>query len=182
MSDPLADFLDLAWMHLARGVAESQSPARYPVLATVSPKGAPEARTVALRKADRSAGTVEIHTDVHSHKIASLRHDPRAQLHVWDRTVNLQIRLSLEVTILTGAVVSSLWSGVPTASRTSYGTTPTPGTPIASAFAYEKPSDPAAFAVLQGAIAMIDLVDLNEPHRRALYAPSDGWAGQWLSP
>ena len=182
MSDPLADFLDLAWARLSRGVAEAKSPARYPVLATVSPLGAPEARTVALRKADRGAGLVEMHTDIYSHKIASLRHTPQAQLHVWDRKANLQIRLSLEVAILTGEAVATRWQGVPEASRTSYGTTPTPGTPIGSAYAYEKPSDPAAFAVLEGTITQIDLVELNIPHRRALYRSQSGWAGQWLSP
>jgi len=182
MSDPLADFLDLAWARLSRGVADAKSPARYPVLATVSPQGAPEARTVALRKADRSAGLVEMHTDIYSHKISSLQHTPQAQLHVWDRNADLQIRLSLDVAILTGEAVAPRWQCVPDPSRKSYGTTPTPGSPIESAYAYEKPSDPAAFAVLEGTITQIDLVELNIPHRRALYKAQNTWTGQWLAP
>ena len=45
MSDPndLAAFLDEAWQHLGRGVADAKSPARYPTFATTSPDGWPEA-------------------------------------------------------------------------------------------------------------------------------------------
>ena len=65
MSDPndLTAFLDEAWRHLQRGVADSRSPARYPTFATVAADGTPEARTVALRGASRSLYTLEVHTD-----------------------------------------------------------------------------------------------------------------------
>jgi pyridoxamine 5'-phosphate oxidase len=55
MSDPndLQAFLDEAWQHLAHGVADSKSPARYPTFATVSADGIPQARTVALRGASQ---------------------------------------------------------------------------------------------------------------------------------
>jgi len=59
---------------------------------------------------------------------------------------------------------------------------PLPGTPIADAFAYEKPADRARFAVLLCRVTQIDLVHLGTPHRRAGYLASDGFAGSWLAP
>ena len=60
----LRAFLDEAWRHLQRGVADSRSPARYPTFATVAADGTPEARTVALRGASRSQSMLEVHTDI----------------------------------------------------------------------------------------------------------------------
>jgi pyridoxamine 5'-phosphate oxidase len=74
MSDPndLAAFLEAAWQNLRRGVADSRSPARYPTFATVSPKGLPEARTVALRRASPSEAIVEVHTDIATPKVQAV--------------------------------------------------------------------------------------------------------------
>ena len=118
MSDPndLGAFLDTAWQHLQRGVADRRSPARYPTFATVSPDGVPEARTVALRKASRSDGCVEVHTDIVTPKVAALRAHPRAALHVWLPRADLQIRLTTTVHILTGDQVIEAWDQVPPAS------------------------------------------------------------------
>ena len=101
MSDhgDIAAFLDLGWQRLTRGVADRRAAARHPAFATVSPDGLPEARTVVLRGASRSDGTVEVHTDGGSDKIASLKANPHAQLMIWDEKPKLQIRLSTRVTI-----------------------------------------------------------------------------------
>ena len=59
MSDvTLPDLLDLAWTRIMRGVHDKHSPARQPVIATVSPDGRPELRTVVLRAADRTAAAL----------------------------------------------------------------------------------------------------------------------------
>lgn len=184
MSDPndLSAFLDHAWQRLSRGVADSHSPARYPVIATVSPDGWPEARTVALRRASRSDGVVEVHTDSASAKITALRESPKVQLHIWDDEPRLQIRLFASVSILTGTEVESLWTRVPDASRASYGKRPTQGTPIANAFDYIELHDQAAFMVIRCHLERIDLVELQDVHRRAVYTGPDEWTGQWLVP
>ena len=65
------------WGTLGRGVADAKHPARRPTLATVSPEGWPEARTVVLRAASQGAGTVTVHTDLFSDKIKSGRSGPR---------------------------------------------------------------------------------------------------------
>lgn len=173
---------DKLWGTLGRGVADAKHPARRPTFATVSPEGWPEARTVVLRTADRAAGAVTVHTDLYSDKIKSLRALPRAALHIWDAKRNLQIRLQAEVTILSGAQIRALWEKIPDHAQQSYGVTPPPGQPIATALAYVKTPDPETFAVLQCHVTTIDAVHLGTDHRRAGFSRDRHWQGQWLSP
>ncbi len=170
------------WARLVRGVGDRHAPARHPTFATVSPDGWPQVRTVVLRASDPVACTLDIHTDLASAKVAALRHNPRAALHVWDASAHLQTRIELEVAILTGEDVSHIWARVPDPSRQSYGTVPSPGTPIAEALSYAKTPDPASFAVLHCTVRAIDAVHLGPHHRRARFMKADGWAGQWLAP
>lgn len=173
---------DKLWGTLGRGVADAKHPARRPTFATVSPEGWPEARTVVLRSADRAAGAVTVHTDLYSDKIKSLRALPRAALHIWDAKQNLQIRLQAEVTILSGAQTRALWDKIPDHAQQSYGVTPPPGQPIATALDYVKSPDPETFAVLQCHVTTIDAVHLGTDHRRAGFSRDRHWQGQWLSP
>jgi pyridoxine/pyridoxamine 5'-phosphate oxidase len=181
-SDDLNAFLNEAWRHLTRGVSDSRSPARYPTFATVAPDGTPEARTVALRGASRSQSVLEVHTDVATSKVVALQHNPKAALHVWLPRADLQIRITALVDIKTGPDVDPQWDRVPKGSRVSYGTTPTPGTPISDVYAYEKPSNRDRFAVLKCQVLEIDLVHLGARHRRAEFVSADDWAGTWLAP
>ncbi len=179
MTDPedLPAFLDLAWQRLGcrKGAA-----APLVTLATVAPDGWPEARTVVLRGADRAAGQLEIHTDLATPKVTALRADPRAELVFWDAATDLQIRAALQITIVPQA--AGRWARVPEASRMAYGTSPAPGSPIASAFAYDKTPDPARFAALIGQVLAFDLVHLGPRHRRARFVAAEGWQGMWLAP
>jgi len=157
-------------------------PALTPVLATVGRDGWPEARMVVLRGADAAMATVEVHTDLHSAKVASLRALPRAALQFWLPQADLQIRLTCSVDILSGAEVAGIWVKVPDPSRQSYGITPAPGTPIADSLDYRKSPDPATFAVLSCAVQSIDAVHLGALHRRASFTRMTAWRGEWLSP
>lgn len=178
----LEAFLSGAWQHLTRGVADATSPARTPVLATVSPDGLPEARMVVLRAASRRAGTIEIHSDTQTAKVAALRGTPTAALHVWVPKARLQIRMTAQMEIRSGATVAPQWQKVPPGSRVSYGTQPAPGMAIAHAQAYDTPADPARFAVLHGTLRAIDLLHLGETHRRAVFLREDDWHGRWVAP
>ncbi len=130
MSD-LAAFHDRAWEVLHRGVADRDAAARVMALATVAADGAPEVRSVILRAADGAAGTVDVHTDARSAKVAALRAMPRAAAVVWDPVTRVQVRLSGEVAVLQGAAVAGDWDRVPRVARVSYGNDPAPGSPIA---------------------------------------------------
>jgi pyridoxine/pyridoxamine 5'-phosphate oxidase len=170
------------WTRLVRGVRDRRAPTRHPTLATVTPDGKPQARTVVLRAADKSTGTLDIHTDLQSSKVADLRATPFAALHVWDQAAHLQMRLEARVTILTGADVAALWAEVPDASRQSYGSLPAPGQPIAQALDYAKQPNPESFAVLRLTVQTIDAVHLGAHHRRARFDRDARWAGTWLAP
>ena len=87
------------WASLMRGVHDRHAPARHSTLATVSTDGRPQARTVVLRAANKMAGTLDIHTDLHSAKVKELRVTPFAALHVWDASAHLQLRLEAHVTL-----------------------------------------------------------------------------------
>lgn len=181
-ANDLAELHAQVWTRLARGVHDRHAPARHPTLATVTPDGLPQARTVVLRAADRGSGNVECHTDIHSAKVRQLRATPFAVLHVWDSVAHLQFRLEAEATILKGADVAAIWARVPEPSRLAYGSTPAPGQPVAHALGYTRKPDPACFAVIRLHLLALDVLHLGPSHRRARFMRTDNWAGQWLAP
>ncbi len=161
---------------------DRRAPSRHPTLATVTPEGKPQARTVVLCAADKGTGTLDIHTDLHSAKVAELRRTPFAALHVWDAAARLQMRLEATATILTGPDAAVVWAGVPDASRQSYSILPRPGQPITEALDYAKRPDPAIFAVVRLTVQTIDALHLGPHHRRARFDRNAGWDGIWLAP
>ncbi len=170
------------WDRLVRGVHDRRAAARHPTLATVTPDGLPEARTVVLRAANATTASLDVYTDLRSAKVASLRATPRAVLHVWDQSAHLQTRIEVTAEILTDDVVAVIWSRVPVISRQSYGTMPAPGQQIPEALAYAKHMDFRSFAVLRLNVHAIDALHLGRDHRRARYERTSSWAGQWLVP
>jgi len=169
------------WQTLEAGVANRLHVARTPTFATVR-DGFPEARSVVLRAVDIHARSMDIHTDLGSAKVRSLQQTPRAALHIWDQSQSLQIRIATDVTILTGDDVAAIWQNVPDPAREVYGTSPSPGTVITDPFAYSKPADQSAFVVLRCKVSHIDALYLGDQHRRAAYAQSRDWSGEWLAP
>ena len=170
------------WKRLTRGVHDRHGPARHPTLATATVEGKPKARTVVLRAADKVTGTLDIHTDLWSAKVAELRANPFAALHIWDASAHLQLRIEGQITISAGQDVAEIWEAVPAASRLSYGSTPAPGAPIAQALDYTKTADAGSFVVLRLEIETIDAVHLGPHHRRARFDRCDQWTGTWLAP
>lgn len=180
-----SDLLQLhfeVWKRLMRGVQDRHSPARHPTLATATAEGRPKSRTVVLRAADKSAGTLDIHTDLRSAKVEELRATPFAALHVWDTSAHLQIRVEAHVRILCGEDVAEIWKTVPAPSRLSYGCTPAPGQPIEEALDYKKAEDAGSFVVLRLEVNTVDALHLGQNHRRARFDRHNQWTGTWLAP
>ena len=69
----LNEFLDHAWSLLTRGVVDKKSAAKNPTFSTISEDGFPTMRTVVLRRADRIANCLEIHTDIQTNKVSALK-------------------------------------------------------------------------------------------------------------
>jgi len=178
----LDTLLTEVWQRLTRAIHDRRAAARHPTLATVSADGWPEARTVVLRAADRAGAFLQVYTDLRSAKVADLRANPRAALHIWDKSAHLQARLRTEVTILSGAETAALWERLSAPARLAYANTPGPGLPIQDALGYRQNPDPAHFAVLKLAVQEMDVLHLGPEHRRALYRSAAGWAGQWVAP
>lgn len=181
MSDPatLAATLAAVWDTLEAGVAHRAAPARHIVLATTGPNG-PEARLLVLRAADRAAGTLTLHTDAATAKARDLAADPRAALLVWDPDARLQIRVRARIALGPGTAPD--WAALPDASRTLYGGTPPPGAPIPTPAHHRAAPDPARFMILTAAIHEMETLRLADPHERARFSRSDGFAGTWIAP
>ena len=81
-----------------------------------------------------------------------------------------------------GVAAAEIWKNVPDPGRQSYGITPPPVHPIATALAYEKRPLLDSFVVLTCQIDRIDAVYLGAAHRRAVFVRKDCWAGQWCAP
>jgi hypothetical protein len=182
MTDPWDALDTLAahlWARMARGAAEASHPFRFVALATCGSAG-PEARMVGLRRADREAATVEVHSDLRTAKIAALRDDPRGALLFWDAATQEQLRLSVVFEILEGP--ADRWARVPPGARTNYGTDPAPGFAVASPRDVTRTPERARFAALPGRVLRMDAVSLaHDPHRRAVFE-GPGRPGRWVAP
>lgn len=179
----LAGTYDQAWQRILRGVRDRHAPARHPVLATVTPDGLPSARVVVLRGAASGAGTLEVHTDAASAKVAQLAGNDHAAFVIWEPRARLQIRLSTRVALRRGAEVAGIWARVPEASRQSYGGHPVPGAPLDVPEDFAPGPDAARFVVLDCRVDAVETLHLGrDRHRRARFERADGFAGRWIAP
>ena len=178
----LDEFLDHAWSLLTRGVADPKSVAKYPTFSTISEEGFPTMRTVVLRSAVGIANCLEIHTDIQTNKVFSLKKNNLAGLHFWIPKAKFQIRASVVVDILTGSKVEDQWNKIPMQSRVSYGSKPSPGIEVNGPFDYQKLPEQDNFAVLRCDIRALDLLYLGALHQRALYKTGDPAISKWVAP
>ena len=92
--DDLPATLTEAWARLARGVKDRRSGFHTPVLATIGPDGAPQARTLVLRAVDPQTRQLRFHTDWRSHKALAVAQNPRVAVHAYCVTAKIQLRLT----------------------------------------------------------------------------------------
>ncbi|MEO1677953.1 MAG: pyridoxamine 5'-phosphate oxidase family protein [Pseudomonadota bacterium] len=169
------------WTRIGRGVADRRAPARHPILATSGVRGGGEARVVVLRAASRAAGTIEVHTDAASAKVAELQADPRATLLIWDEGARLQIRLRLNMSMRPGTEAE--WAWVPDPSRRAYGGTPPPGAALMAPDHHDPTPSMARFMIVEGEVLEIDALFLGAArHKRALFRRETAWEGEWIAP
>lgn len=170
------------WDTFTQAAGKADHPARLMALATLSPQGLPQVRTVVLRGVARATAELHVFTDARSSKVAELAAHPVAALMVWDPATRLQIRVQASVTLDQGAALQSIWDRLPPSARQDYGKRPAPGQPIPDALAYTTEPDPAAFTRLTCRAEEIDVLHLGKDHRRAVFARSGDWRGEWLVP
>ena len=193
MQEPLPCYDDLdatlreAWGRLVRGVKDRRSGFHTLVLASLGEDGAPEARTLVLRKVDPVARSVRFHSDWRSRKIASLKRQPRVAVHGYCAASKMQLRLS-GVALLHDPqtqVAQEAFARSQEKSQLCYAQAQAPGLELTA------PSDVGQmdggaenFSVIEIAVDRLEWLYLNaQGHRRALFT----WQGEaltqnWLAP
>ncbi len=185
-----ADAAGLIWAALARACVARDSPWRTPVLATVSPDGAPEARLLVLRAADFAARRLELHSDSRSAKLESMATEPRVALCFWDSRAQLQLRASGVAAVSADfARRESAWARVPEESRRNYRSESAPGTVSAGtesevATANRPDAGFGHFAILDVELCRLEWLWLGRaPHSRGCVTWTDGrWRPVLLTP
>lgn len=174
----LAGVEDAVWRRLLSAAETRSGPAHLVQLATTGPNG-PEARLIVLRAADRAASEIKFWTHSNTPKVQHLRAAPRAAGLIWDAAAQMQIRLTLHVTIGPGS--AEVWDKLPDAARQNYLSGPAPGAPLgAPDDMLGAASDPANFAVLTARIERLDVLSLaTTPHRRAEITSDHA---RWIAP
>ena len=89
------------WHHLTRAPHDRHHPWRTPVLATTTPDGEPNARTVVLRAANATQQTLTAFTDHRSAKAFELAQHPQALFVFWSDRLKWQLRVRALVTVQT---------------------------------------------------------------------------------
>ncbi len=172
-----ADFPDWA-QHFAQGAADPGSPWRNLALGSIGLDGAPQIRTIVLRRF--SGMMLDVHTDTRSAKFAELRANPAATLHGWDAASAIQLRASGPARLHVGdAVAEEAWAGLREQTRATYRVRPGPGTRMAepdnrSPNATDTDAE-RVFCVISVEIRSVDWLHLaKEGNRRARFSWRDG--------
>lgn len=168
------------WTELVRASADRHHEWRTPVLASLGADGAPQARTVVLRRANATARALEIFTDRRTPKVAQLRHEPRVSLVFWSNRLHWQLRVQARAAVLSdGPAVTQAWARLSQgASAADYLAPRAPGTPLSAEPG--EAGDGHHLAVLRFEVASLDWLALRrDGHRRARI---DAAGAVWVEP
>lgn len=180
---PLNTLRHQIWHHLTRAPQDRHHPWRTPILATTTPDGDPNARTVVLRAADATQQTLTAFTDHRSAKAFELAQHPKALFVFWSERLKWQLRVRALVTVQTsGPEVDTVWQRVrQSATAGDYLSPAAPGTPLS------QPGAAAALlaerhhlAILSAQVTEIDWLELSASGHRRARILADSW--EWLTP
>lgn len=158
-------------------------------LATVTPDGAPRARSVILRAWDPDRDVLGLATDDRSAKVREIRADPRVALVVWDDDAQVQVRLEGRASVLHDpAERRRRWDALGPGTRHGYATVAVPGTVVDGDGVPAQDDDDEAwfarFAWVEVAVDRVDRLDLStDPHDRVLAErDAGGWRARRVAP
>ncbi|MEO0411883.1 MAG: pyridoxamine 5'-phosphate oxidase family protein [Pseudomonadota bacterium] len=183
-----------AWRLLVRGVNDRRSAFHTPAVATVDPAGYPKVRTVVLRGADPSDGSLRFHTDKRASKVTDIAGQPKVSLHFYEKKAKIQLRLSGFATChVDGPVKEAAWAASQDMSRECYRVDRGPGSIVSAANEWSIPHDvddpdmgKDNFVAVSIAVQSIEWLYLARGgHRRARFhvGPQGTLAqGEWLVP
>ena len=172
------------WAELARAGHDRHHGWRLPVLATVDPQGAPQARTVVLRSADAACGELVCFTDRRSPKVAQLRADGRGVLVFWCARLSWQLRAQVRIVVEdAGPRVQAAWArvaGQPGARD--YLAPAPPGTAVPQPALAGQGDAGHHLAVLSARVEALDWLELDRRHGPRRAAVDAHGKAQWLIP
>jgi hypothetical protein len=178
------EILDQIWRELSRASKDRHHEWRTPVFATITNEDQVNARTVVLRAVDIKAHEFTLFTDARSSKVLECERHPDAMFVFWSKKLNWQIRIRVQVNILTqGEQVESLWNQLKSSrAAQDYTSLYSPGTLILQPNSSDSDhaSNLSYFAILKAKVVEIDWLELSSKgHRRAIIK-NNNWA--WIQP
>lgn len=180
-NDELGQIEQRIWREL-QAAGERGHPWRLMTLATVTPDGGPDARSVVLRRVDAEHRELYFYTDTRSPKVGQIAAHPKGAIVMWSPALGWQLRIQVDMEVMSsGLAVLSAWAQVKlTPAVFDYLSPVPPGSPLS------RPSPERGsrehFAVVCCRVRSIDWLDLNtDGQRRARFGPSAGEA-VWLQP
>ncbi len=187
-----------AWHLWVRGGKDRRSAFHTPVVATITPDGAPQARVMVLRQADMARRSLRFHTDTRSTKVAELGRNPAITVLGYDPGHKIQLRVrGRGIVDAASPEAEAAWDRTSLPSRKCYLADPAPGTPspeptsgLAPDWATRDPLEAESLAGrAQFAILLVEVVELEwvylaaSGHRRARFTwQDDSWEKTWLVP
>jgi hypothetical protein len=185
-----------AWSLLARGTVDRRSPFHAPVVASVGLDGAPQQRTMILRKVDLAARTLRFNTDTRSMKWREIAKNPQLSVLAYSASDKIQLRLSGRAALdSTSSLADNVWANMRDQSRVCYAQPAAPGQTVDAPDAYVPPlllptDSPAAavarehFCLLTVSVECLDWVYLHlNGNRRAQFQWANGeMTARWLAP
>jgi pyridoxamine 5'-phosphate oxidase len=196
----LEDAQTAIWQMLARAVRDRRSAWHTPVLASIGRDGAPKARVLVLRAADRPSRTLRLHTDSRTAKVEEIAREPRVSLLFYDAGARLQLRASgLAHVARDGDVADAAWAATRMLGRRCYTAPLAPGSPapgpvsgLPEALEHREPTRAESesgrpnFSVVLIRLEELEFLQLAfAGHRRGAFrisADGNGWTGRWLIP
>lgn len=192
--DDLTASYEEAWRLLVRGASDRRSAFHTPAVATVDPSGFPAVRTVVLRGADPSNGSLRFHTDKRASKVADIARQPKVSLHFYEKKAKIQLRVSGVATChIDGPIKEAAWAGSQDMSRECYRVNRGPGSVVSAADDWSIPQDvedpdmgKENFVAVSIAAESIEWLYLARGgHRRARFCVGEQGTlaqGEWLVP
>lgn len=187
-----ATMLATIWQRLEEA-ATSRSAFNFLQLATIGLDGAPQVRTIVLRRCNPQEATLSFETDLRSPKVQEIRNDPRVTLVGFDPTASVQLRLSGEAAVVADDRMRRMvWQSLRNRTLVLFDTPYAPGTIIAEdgrdAAIQDTPSMSTSafdrFALVSIVWSRLELLDLSPTShiRHAFEQRGDRWVEYHLTP
>ena len=171
---------------LTRAVTDRKSDWRIPQLATISPDGYPNVRSVVLRACLWDNGLyVEVHSHRQTQKIRDILANACVSLVFWSPQTEQQLRLwGFAEVSMNSARARASWDAISPSSRALYAVSGKPGQPVSTQSRYCVDYD--GFALITVKVTRTDYLDLNQrPHFRETAEWCDtpeSWTSQRIYP